>query len=157
VYLGQLTNTEVTHLPNTFVAIDGGVEWDVTASMVARIRRRLHGRKNYLFRDWVELHTGHVQSKLLRIHIDNLVALREAAGPDARVSEMTRLYMRELGVREGLFDPLYHGLLERIYDTLGEEVQGLADEKSPGEASDESTAAAAEASAAAAYARLKKA
>jgi len=120
VYLGQVSNTEVTQLPNTFVAIDGGVEWDVTASMVERIRRRLNGRRNYDFREWVELHTGYAQSKILRIHVDNLVNLRES-NADTRAAELTRLYMRELNVRDGLFDALYYGLLERMYESLGEE------------------------------------
>jgi hypothetical protein len=118
VYLGQVANTDVTHLPNTFVAIDGDVEWDVTASMVERIRRRLNGRNNYVFREWVELHTGHVYSKLLRIHIDNLVPLHEASQGELKPAETTRLYVREMNLREGMFEPLYHGLLERIYEAV---------------------------------------
>ena len=118
IYLGQVANTDVTHLPNTFVSIDGGVEWDVTASLVERIRKRLSGRRNHTFREWVELHSGHVESKLLRIHVDNLAALNEASDGGTRLSELTRLYMRELGLRDLLFEPLHAGLLERLYEQI---------------------------------------
>lgn len=118
VYLGQTANTDVAHLPNTFVAIDGGVEWDIRASLVQRIRKRLGGRRNYAFREWTAMHAGHVESKLLRIHVENLVALREAVGADATTSDLTRLYMREMSLRDELYEPLLNGLLERLYEQL---------------------------------------
>jgi hypothetical protein len=123
VYLGQVANTDVTHLPNTFVAIDGGVEWDITASLVKRIRKRLSGRRNHDFREFVELHNGFVEARLQRIHVDNLLSLREAMEPDTKLADMTRLYMRELGLRDGLFDSLYHGLLERLYESAADELE----------------------------------
>lgn len=159
VYLGQIANTDVTHLPNTFVAIDGDVEWDVRASMVERIRRRLNGRSNYAFREWVELHTGHVYSKLLRIHIDNLVTLYDSGAGELKPIDATRLYVRELNLRESLFDPLYHGLLERIYETVKEEAD-TADEPAVDEvpAAEPSTEGPRTTPAAAAgFARLKEA
>jgi hypothetical protein len=160
VYLGQVANTDVTHLPNTFVAIDGDVEWDVTASMVERIRRRLNGRNNYAFRDWVEMHTGHVYSKLLRIHIDNLIPLYESAGGELKPADATRLYVRELNLRDGLYDPLYNGLLERIYDSIDEESETEGEEVAEGaekaeEARPEDTRATQ--ASAAAFGRLKEA
>jgi hypothetical protein len=131
IYLGQVANTEVTHLPNTFVAIDGGVEWDVTASLVDRIRKRLGGRRNHTFREWVELHSGHAESKLLRIHVDNLASLNEAADGAMKLSELTRLYMREIGLRDALFEALHAGLLERLYEQM--EAEEEAEDEPDGE------------------------
>jgi len=121
IYLGQVANTDVTHLPNTFVAIDGGVEWDVTASLVERIRKRLSGRRNHPFREWVELHSGHVESKLQRIHVECLAALYDATDGTLKLPELTRLYMREVGLRDTLYEPLHAGLLERLYEQMDED------------------------------------
>jgi len=135
IYLGQISNTDVTQLPHTFVAIDGGVEWDVTASLVERIRKRLGGRKNHTFREWVELHSGHVESKLLRIHTENLTALYEASDGSVKLSEVTRLYMREIGLRDALYEPLHAGLLERLYEQLeAEKGEDEPADEDPGDA-----------------------
>lgn len=140
IYLGQVANTDVTHLPNTFVAIDGGVEWDITASLVDRIRKRLGGRKNHTFREWVELHSGHVESKLLRIHVDNLATLYETTDGGTKLAEVTRLYMRELGLRDALYESLHAGLLERLYEQLDEpEPEDEEDESPPDDPAGESS------------------
>jgi len=128
VHLGQVAHTDVAHLPNTFVAIDGGVEWDIRASLVDRIRKRLGGRRNFAFREWVELHAGHVESKLLRTHVENLVSLRESVDPGMGLSDVTRLYMQELSLRDSLYEPLFNGLLERLYEQFVAERQLQADE-----------------------------
>lgn len=128
IYLGQVANTDVTQLPNTFVAIDGGVEWDVTASLVERIRKRLGGRRNHTFREWVELHSGHAESKLVRIHIENVAALNDAADGGMKLADLTRLYMREMGLRDSLFEPLHAGLLERLYEQMEDDVDEWADD-----------------------------
>jgi hypothetical protein len=117
VYAGQVANTDVTQLPNTFVSIEGAVEWDITASLVKRIRKRLGGRRNHDFREFVELHGGYVEARLLRIHIDNVVGLREATDPESRLADIVRLYIRHLGLRESIFEPLYNGFLERLYES----------------------------------------
>ncbi len=141
VYLGQVSNTDVTQLPNTFVAIDGAVEWDITASLVERIRKRLSGRRNYAFREWVELHGGHVESKLLRIHVENLLGLCESADPQTGPAELARTYVRELALREGLYEPLYHGLLERLYEMPVEEEDMVDESAADDEAAPASPAA----------------
>jgi hypothetical protein len=128
IYLGQMANTDVTHLPHTFVAIDGGVEWDITASLVERIRKRLGGRKNHTFREWVELHSGHVESKLLRIHIENLAGLYDATDGSVKLPEVTRLYMREIGLPDAIFEPLHAGLLERMYEQIDADLGDSDDE-----------------------------
>jgi hypothetical protein len=116
VYLGRVAATDVTDLPHTFMAIDGAVEWDITASLVDRIRRRLGGRRNHELRDWIDQHSGHVECDLMKLHVDNLVALSEVMGEDARPVDVTRMYMREADVRDELWEPLYWGLLDRQYD-----------------------------------------
>jgi hypothetical protein len=144
IYLGQVANTEVTHLPNTFVAIDGGVEWDITASLVERIRKRLGGRRNHTFREWVELHAGHVESKLVRIHVDNLVALNEASDGAMKLSELTRLYMRELALRDSVFEGLHAGLLERLYEQMESEEEEADAQDDADETGEEAESAPAE-------------
>lgn len=133
VYAGQMANTDVKQLPNTFVSIDGAVEWDITASLVKRIRRRLGGRRNHDFREFVELHCGYVEARLLRIHIDNVVGLRETADPDTRLADVVRLYIRNLGLRESVFEPLYNGFLERLYETAASDMDEQTDLLEPTE------------------------
>jgi hypothetical protein len=116
VHLGRLSATDVTELPHTFVSVDGAVEWDVTASLVQRIRKRLRGRKNYTFREWVDLHAGHVECELLKLHVDNLVALAEVLGPKTRRPDVVTLYVREVNLRDELWDTLHHSLLARLYE-----------------------------------------
>lgn len=118
VHLGRVAATDVTDLPHTFVAIDGAVEWDITASLVDRIRKRLGGRRNYTLRDWIDQHSGHVECDLMKLHVENLLALGEIMGPDARPMEVTRTYMREAVVRDELWEPLYWGYLDRQYDRM---------------------------------------
>ncbi len=118
VHLGRVASTEVTDLPHTFVAIDGAVEWDITASLVERIRKRLGGRRNYELRDWIDQHSGHVECDLMKLHVDNLVAVADVMGAATRPMEVARTYMREVGVRDELWEPLYWGLLDRQYERL---------------------------------------
>ena len=79
-------------------------------------------RRNHTFRDWVELHSGHAESKLLRIHVENLASLHDATDGEMKLTEMTRLYMRELGLRDALYEPLHAGLLARLYEQLEEDL-----------------------------------
>jgi len=118
VHMGRASNADIHHLPNTFVAIDGAVEWDVNASLVDRIRKRVGGRRRHAFREWVELHAGHIESQLLRLHIDCLRNVRDAAGSGARLSDLTRDYAREMDVPDSLRDALYHGLTEQLFAEL---------------------------------------
>jgi len=118
VHMGQASNADIHHLPNTFVAIDGAVEWDVSASLVDRIRKRVGGRRRHALREWVELHTGHVESQLLRLHVDCLRNVREAAGAATRLIDVTRDFAREMGVPDSLREALYHGLTEQLFTEL---------------------------------------
>ncbi|MGD8277410.1 MAG: hypothetical protein PVH00_05260 [Gemmatimonadota bacterium] len=118
VHMGRASNADIHHLPNTFVAIDGAVEWDVSASLVDRIRKRVGGRRRHALREWVELHTGHVESQLLRLHVECLRNVREAAGASARLSDLTRDYAREMGVSDTLRGALHHGLAEQLFAEL---------------------------------------
>jgi hypothetical protein len=118
VHLGRVAATDVTDLPHTFVAIDGAVEWDITASLVERIRKRLGGRRNYELRDWIDQHSGHVECDLMKLHVENLLALGEVMGADAKPVDVTRTYMREAVVRDELWEPLYWGYLDRQYDRV---------------------------------------
>jgi len=118
VHMGRASDADIHHLPNTFVAIDGAVEWDVNASLVDRIRKRVGGRRRHALREWVELHAGHIESQLLRLHVECLRNVRDAAGDGLRLSDLARDYGREMGVPESLRDALYHGLTEQLFAEL---------------------------------------
>lgn len=124
VHMGQAANADIHHLPNTFVAIDGAVEWDIGASLVERIRKRVGGRRHHALREWIELHSGHVEIQLMRLHVECLRNVREAAGPDVRIQDLVRDYARGQGVRESLHDALYYGFLERLFAELPESGDG---------------------------------
>lgn len=100
----------------TFVSVNGDVEWDVTASMLFRLRRRLGGRRNHRLRRWIELHTAHVEGRLLRVHAENVERLLEETGTlDGAYSETIRLYTRALGIRDSLIEAISISALERLY------------------------------------------
>jgi len=118
IHLSDASAVDVAHLPNTFVAIDGGVEWDITASLVQRIRRRLTGRKLHELRRWIDLHGGYVESELIKLHIENLVAIADTTGPDAAHGELVRAYAAGMGVSDRIVDVLHAGLLAALYERM---------------------------------------
>lgn len=102
--------------PHTFVAVGGDVEWDVTASLFYRLRRRLRGRRNYRLRRWVELHTGYVEGRLLRVHVDNVERLLEITGTgDGAIIDSIRAYAQALRLRESLLEAIQIAVCERLY------------------------------------------
>ena len=102
--------------PHTFVAVGGDVEWDVTASLYYRLRRRLGGRRNLRLRRWVELHSGYVESRLLRVHVDNVERLLAVTGTaDDELIDTIRLYARELRIRDSLIEAINTAVCERLY------------------------------------------
>lgn len=102
--------------PHTFVAVGGDVEWDVTASLLYRLRRRLGGRRNLRLRRWVELHSGYVESRLLRVHADNVERLLAVTGTtEGELIDTIRLYVRELRIRNSLVEAIHIAVCERLY------------------------------------------
>lgn len=120
VHMGRTTSADIQHLPNTFVAVDGAVEWDISASLVDRIRKRVGGRKRHALRDWVDRHVGHVEMQLLRLHIECMRDIRQAGDADIRLKDLVRSYARELRVRESMLDALYFGVQEGRFAELPE-------------------------------------
>jgi hypothetical protein len=103
---------------NTFVAINGDVEWDVTASMINRIRRRLGGRRNMRLRKRVELFSGRVEAALLSIHVDAVCRVVTTFDEDVSVAMVVRTYMEALGVRRALHHAIYTSVLDRLFREL---------------------------------------
>ena len=118
IHLSDASAIDVAHLPNTFVAIDGAVEWDITASLVQRIRKRLTGRKLSGLRRWIDLHGGYVESELMKLHVENLVVVADTTGPDVAHGEIVRAYATELGVSDRIVDVLHAGLLAALYERM---------------------------------------
>lgn len=107
---------EAKPAPHTFVAVGGDVEWDVTASLFYRLRRRLRGRRNYRLRRWVELHTGYVEGRLLRVHVDNVERLLEITGTgDGAIIDSIRTYAQALRLRDSLLEAIQIAVCERLY------------------------------------------
>ena len=104
--------------PPTFVAINGDVEWDITASLFNRIRKRLGGRRNYRLRKRVELFSGRVECAILRVHIDSVCRLIKLYDENTSVADVLRVYMEELEVRAALYHSIYNSTLERLYCDL---------------------------------------
>jgi hypothetical protein len=120
VHMGRATDAGAQNLPHTFVAIDGAVEWDISASLVERIRKRVGGRRRHALREWIELHSGSIEGQLLRLHVECLRSVREAVGPDARLEDMVHTYAREQGIRDSMHDALYYAFLEQLFEELAQ-------------------------------------
>ena len=101
--------------PTTFVAITGDVEWDVTASLFHRVRKRLAGRRHVELRHWIELHTGRTEMRLLRLHVEGALRVVELL-PEASVMESVQRYVEAMHVRDGLAEAVYIGVLDRLFD-----------------------------------------
>lgn len=101
--------------PTTFVAITGDVEWDVTASLFHRVKKRLGGRRHLELRHWMELHTGRVEMRLLRLHIEGALRVAELL-PEGSVMDSVQRYVAGMHVRDGLGEAVYIGVLDRLYE-----------------------------------------
>jgi hypothetical protein len=99
----------------TFVGINGDVDWDVTATVFQRLRKRLKGRRNLELRRWVELHAGAVEAELLGIHVENVIRLVGSLGDLSPVLEAVRLYMETMGLRNTLHEALYIATADRLF------------------------------------------
>ncbi|MGH7554139.1 MAG: hypothetical protein ACREMQ_14060, partial [Longimicrobiales bacterium] len=104
--------------PPTFTAINGDVEWDITASLFNRIRKRLGGRRNYRLRKRVELFSGRVECTILRVHVDSVCRLIKLYDENTSVADVLRVYMEELEIRGALYHSIYNSTLDRLYDEL---------------------------------------
>ncbi len=113
---GRIEPDSDGHAPHTFVAVGGDVEWDVTASVFYRLRRRLGGRRNPRLRHWVKLHTGWVEAMLLKVHVQNVERLLDVVGTsDDAIGETLALYMRALRVRDSLHEAIDIAVCEHLY------------------------------------------
>lgn len=99
----------------TFVGINGDVDWDVTATVFQRLKKRLKGRQNLELRRWVELHTGRVEAELLNIHVENVMRLVGSLGDLSPVLDAVRLYMDTMGLRNTLHEALYIATTDRLF------------------------------------------
>lgn len=99
----------------TFVGINGDVDWDITATVFQRLKKRLKGRQNLELRRWVELHTGRVEAELLGIHVENVIRLVGSLGDLSPVLEAVRLYMETMGLRNTLHEALYIATADRLF------------------------------------------
>lgn len=101
---------------HTFEAVGGDVEWDVTASLAYRLRRRLGGRRNHRLRRWVELHAGFVEGRLLRVHADSVERLLEITGTStSAVADAVDTYTRALRIRDSLAEAIQILVCEQLY------------------------------------------
>jgi hypothetical protein len=112
--------------PTTFVAITGDVEWDVTASLFHRVKKRLGGRRHVELRRWIELHTGRIEMRILRLHVEGALRVAELL-PEGSVMESVQRYVEAMHVRDGLAEAVYIGVLDRLFD-----LEHAAGDRAPG-------------------------
>jgi hypothetical protein len=99
----------------TFVGINGDVDWDITATVFQKLKKRLKGRQNLELRRWVELHTGRAEAELLSIHVENVIRLYGSLGDLSPVLDAVRLYMETMTLRNTLHDALYIATCDRMF------------------------------------------
>ncbi len=101
--------------PTTFVAITGDVEWDVTASLFRRMKKRLGGRRNVELRRWMELHTGRTQMKLFRLHVDGALQVAQLLEASSLL-EAVHHYNEAMHVRDELAEAIYIAVADRLFE-----------------------------------------
>jgi hypothetical protein len=99
----------------TFVGINGDVDWDITATVFQRLRKRLKGRRNVELRRWVELHSGRTEAELLSIHAENVIRLYGSLGDLSPVADAVRLYMETMAIRNTLHEALAIATADRLF------------------------------------------
>lgn len=99
----------------TFIGINGDVDWDITATVFQKIRKRLKGRQNLELRRWVEMHTGRAEAELLSIHVENVIRLYASLGDLSPVLDAVRLYMETIALRSTLHEALYIAVCDRLF------------------------------------------
>jgi hypothetical protein len=99
----------------TFVGINGDVDWDITATVFQKLKKRLKGRQNLELRRWVELHTGRVEAELIQIHVENVIRLYASLGDLSPVLDAVRLYMETMALRNTLHEALYIAVCDRLF------------------------------------------
>ena len=102
----------------TFIGINGDVDWDITATVFQKLKKRLKGRQNLELRRWVELHTGRAEAELLSIHVENVLRLYGSLGDLSPVLDAVRLYMETMTLRNTLHEALYIATCDRMFREL---------------------------------------
>lgn len=113
---GRVTMEASEGMVPTFEAVGGELEWDVTASVFYRLRRRLGGRRNNRLRRWIELHTGWVEGRLLKVHAENVLRLLEVNGTSSGgVADTIHHYVRSLRIRESLLEAIRIAVCDMMF------------------------------------------
>jgi len=101
--------------PATFIGINGDADWDITATVFQRLKKRLKGRQNLELRRWVEMHSGRVEAELIAIHVENVIRLLGSLGEMSPIADAVRLYMETMGMRNTLYEALSIATADRLF------------------------------------------
>jgi hypothetical protein len=84
---------------------------------VARVLRRLRGRRDLQLRRWVEFHKGRTDRNLIDVHVDAIARIHESFPDESSVAEAVAWYAEAVRLSGSLRDSVYLAALARLDDT----------------------------------------
>ncbi|MEN8374639.1 MAG: hypothetical protein ABFS34_04260 [Gemmatimonadota bacterium] len=91
---------------------------------LARIRRRLRGRRDAELRRWVEFHKGRTDRDLVEVHVDAIARVLRAVAGGSSVADAVDWYAEGRGLSGAMRDNVYLAALARLDDSAraGDEI-----------------------------------
>lgn len=99
-------------------------------SPLARLSRRVRGRRDRELREWVEQHTARVELAVLDIHVENALATLRIAGPDLPVGSAISIYTEMLDLRETMAEMVRLRVLKALHDRQSGSVEPIRPDRS---------------------------
>lgn len=86
---------------------------------LARLIRRLRGRRDLELRRWVEFHKGRTDRDLVDVHVEAIARIHGDVPEDASVADVVTWYAEAARLSGALRDNVYLAALGRLDDTVG--------------------------------------
>lgn len=99
-------------------------------SPVTRLYRRLQGRVDIEFRDWVDRHTARVQLAVMDIHVQNALEMVRVVREKVSVGETLSLYADMLGLRTTVAEVVGLRVLKSLHHQESGQVEPIQRDRS---------------------------
>lgn len=103
---------------------------DGPRSPLTRVYRRLQGRVDTEFRDWVDRHTARVQLAVMDIHVQNALEMIRVVRQQASVGETLSMYATMLGLRATVAEIVGLRVLKALHHQESGEVEPIQRDRS---------------------------
>ncbi len=103
---------------------------DGPRSPITRLYRRLQGRVDTEFRDWVDRHAARVQLAVMDIHVQNAMEMLRVVRQQASVGETLSMYATMMGLRTTVAEIVGLRVLKALHHQESGEVEPIQRDRS---------------------------